>query len=146
MTLEDNKALLRRIPEEIWSKGDFAASDAVLAADFVNHNPAFGHPPTRDGYKQTVAQFRAAFPDLSMTVEDVLAEGDRATVRFRVQGTQHGPFGAFPATGRAVEFTGMGTARIRDGQVVELWVNGDLLGLLQQLGATVMPPADAASG
>ena len=98
MTLEDNKALLRRIPEEIWSKGDFAASDAVLAADFVNHNPAFGHPPTRDGYKQTVAQFRAAFPDLSMTVEDVLAEGDRATVRFRVQGTQHGPFGAFPAT------------------------------------------------
>jgi steroid delta-isomerase-like uncharacterized protein len=119
-----------------------AAADAILSADFVNHNPAFGHAPTRDGYKQTVAQFRAAFPDLSMTVEDVLAEGDRATVRFRVRGTHLGAFGVFPPTGRSVDFTGTGTARVRDGQIVELWVNGDLLGLLQQLGALIAPPSD----
>jgi steroid delta-isomerase-like uncharacterized protein len=140
MSLEENKALLRRIPEEIWSKGDMAAADAVLSSDFVNHNPAFGHPPTRDGYKQTVAAFRQAFPDLAMTVEDILAEDDKVTVRFRVIGTQHGTFGAFSASGRPVDFTGTGTARVQDGQIVELWVNGDLLGLLQQLGATITPP------
>ena len=139
MSMEQNKALLRRLPEEVWSKGDMAAADAILSADFVNHNPAFGHAPTRHGYKETVLQFRQAFPDLIMAVEFVLAEGDRATLRFRAQGTHHGPFGAFPATGRTIDFTGTGTARVRDGQIVELWVNGDTLGLLQQLGATISP-------
>jgi steroid delta-isomerase-like uncharacterized protein len=142
MSLDENKALVRRIPEEIWSKGDVAAADMILSPDFVNHNPAFGHPPTRDGYKQTVAQFRQAFPDLSMTVEDSLAEGDRAVVRFRAQGIHRGPFGAFPASGRSIDFTGTATALVRDGQIVELWVNGDLLGLLQQLGAVITPPTD----
>jgi predicted ester cyclase len=99
---------------------------------------AAGRP--HDGDKQTVAAFRQAFPDLDMTVEDILVEGDRATVRFRATGTQHGPFGAFSASGRPVDFTGTGTARVRDGQIVERWVNGDLLGLLQQLGATITPP------
>lgn len=139
MSLEDNKALGRRIPEEVWSKGDMAAADAVLSPEFVNHNPAFGHPPTREGYKQTIAQFRAAFPDLHMAVEDEVAEGDKVVLRFRATGTQQGAFGAFPPSGRTVEFTGTGTFRVRNGQVVELWVNGDLLGLLQQLGATVQP-------
>jgi steroid delta-isomerase-like uncharacterized protein len=144
MSVEENKSLLRRIPEEIWSKGDMAAADAVLSSDFVNHNPAFGHPPDRDGYKQTVTQLRQAFPDLSMTVELLLAEGDKAAVRFRVRGTHQGPFGAFPASGRSVDFTGTGTARVRDGQIVELWVNGDLLGLMQQLGAAITPPTEPA--
>ena len=60
MSLEENKALGRRIPEDVWSKGDMAAADVVLSPEFLNHNPAFGHAPTRDGYKQTVAHFRAA--------------------------------------------------------------------------------------
>ena len=139
MSLEENKALGRRIPEDVWSKGDMAAADVVLSPEFVNHNPAFGQAPSRDGYKQTVAQFRAAFPDLHMNVEDVLAEGDKVVLRFRVTGTQDGPFGVFPPTGRAVDFTGTATLRVRDGRIVELWVNGDLLGLLQQLGATITP-------
>jgi steroid delta-isomerase-like uncharacterized protein len=144
VSLDANKALLRRIPEEVWSKGDLAVADVILSPDFVNHNPAFGHPPTRDGYKQTVAQFREAFPDLCMTVEDSLAEGDKATVRFRAQGTHHGPFGAFRASGRSIDFTGTATALVNDGQIVELWVNGDLLGLLQQLGAVIAPPTEGA--
>jgi steroid delta-isomerase-like uncharacterized protein len=143
MSLDENKLLLRRIPEEVWSKGDMAAADVVLSPDFVNHNPAFGHPPTRDGYKQTVAQFRQAFPDLCMSVEDLLGEGDKVTVRFRAQGTHLGPFGAFPASGRRVDFTGTGTALVRDGQIAELWVNGDLLGLVQQLGAVIAPSTEA---
>jgi steroid delta-isomerase-like uncharacterized protein len=140
MSLEENKSLARRIPEEIWSKGDMAAADAVLSPEFVNHNPAFGHAPTREGYKQTIAQFRASFPDFHMVVEDVVAEGDKVVLRARASGTQQGPFGALPPTGRMVEFTLTGTVRVRDGQVVELWVNGDLLGLMQQLGATITPP------
>jgi steroid delta-isomerase-like uncharacterized protein len=142
MSLDENKLLLRRIPEEVWSKGDMAAADVVLSPDFVNHNPAFGHPPTRDGYKQTVAQFRQAFPDLCMSVEDLLGEGDKVMARFRAQGTHLGPFGAFPASGRRVDFTGTGTALVRDGQIAELWVNGDLLGLVQQLGAVIAPSAE----
>ena len=142
MSLDENKALLRRIPEDVWSKGDVAAADVVLSPDFVNHNPAFGHPPTRDGYKQTIAQFRAAFPDFSMTVEDVLAEGDKASLRFRARGTHLGQFGTFSPSGRPIDFTGTGTARVRDGQIVELWVNGDMLGLMQQLGAVISPPTE----
>jgi steroid delta-isomerase-like uncharacterized protein len=140
MSLEENKSLARRIPEEIWSKGDMAAADAVLSPEFINHNPAFGHAPDREGYKQTIAQFRAAFPDFHMAVEDMVAEGDKVVLRLRASGTQHGPFGAFPPSGRMVEFTVTGTVRVGDGQVVELWVNGDLLGLMQELGATITPP------
>src|SRR5262249_13316176 len=58
-------------------------ADAVLSEGFVNHNPAFGHPPTREGYTQTVAQFRAAFPDFVMAVEDLIADGDTVAVRWR---------------------------------------------------------------
>jgi steroid delta-isomerase-like uncharacterized protein len=141
MSLDDNKALCRRIPEELWSKGDMAAADAVLCSDFVNHNPAFGHPATREGYKQTILQFRTAFPDFHMTVEDALAEGDKVVLRIRARGTQEGPFGVFPRSGRTVDFTITGTCRVQDGQIAELWVNGDLLGLLQQLGANITPPA-----
>ncbi len=142
MSLDENKAPAGRIPEEIWSKGDFAAADVILSPDFVNHNPAFGHAPTRDGYKRTVAQFREAFPDLCMTVEDALAEGDKVALRFRAQGTHRGAFGAFQASGRSIDFTGTATALVRDGQIVELWVNGDLLGLLQQLGAAIRPSTE----
>jgi len=145
MSLEANKALVRRIPEELWSEGDMAVADTVLADDFVNHNPAFGHAPTREGYKETVAQFRAAFPDFRMAVEDLIAEGDKVVLRFRATGTQRGPFGAFPPGGRAIDFTGTGAWRIAGGRVAEHWVNGDLLGMLQQLGATVAPPASATA-
>ena len=117
----------------------------VLSADFVNHNPAFGHPATREGYKQTVAQFRASFPDLSMIVEDILAEGDKVALRFRARGTHHGAFGAFEASGRPIDFTGTAMALVRNGQIVELWVNGDLLGLMQQLGAAITPPTPEGS-
>jgi steroid delta-isomerase-like uncharacterized protein len=141
MPVDDHKALARRIPEEVWSTGDMAAADVILSAGFVNHNPAFGHAPTRDGYKETVLQFRAGFPDFTMTVEDVLAEDDRVALRCRARGTQLGPFGAFPPSGRPVDFTITAICRIEHGQVAELWVNGDLSGLLQQLGATVTPPA-----
>jgi len=144
MSVEENKALFRRIPEEVWSKGDVAAAEAILSPGFVNHNPAFGHEATRDGYKQTVLQFRDAFPDLTMTVEDLLAEGDKVTLRFRVRGTHLGPFGAFGPSGRTVDFTGTGTGRIEKGQIAELWVNGDLLGLVQQLGAVITVPTDGA--
>ena len=140
MSLEENKALFRRIPEEVWSRGDMAAADAVLSAEFVNHNPAFGHAPTRDGYKATVAAFRAAFPDLVMAVEFAIAEEDLVAMRVCVRGTHQGQFGAFSPTGRSIEFTVTASCRVRDGRVVELWVNGDLLGLVGQLGGTVVAP------
>jgi steroid delta-isomerase-like uncharacterized protein len=144
MSLEENKALFRRIPEELWSKGDMAAAEDILSADFINHNPAFGHAATRHGYTQTVLLFRVAFPDLTMTVEDVIAERDKVTLRFRARGTHLGPFGAFRPSGRTVDFTGTGTGRIENGRIAELWVNGDLLGLVQQLGALITPPTDGA--
>lgn len=79
-----------------------------------------------------------------MTVEDALAEADKATVRARAQGTHRGPFGAFRASGRTIDFTITATALVRHGQIVELWVNGDLLGLMQQLGAVITPPTEAS--
>ena len=141
MSVEENRALVRRIPEEVWSLGDMAAADAVLSEEFVNHNPAFGHESTREGYKATVSAFRAAFPDLVMSVVHALAEGDLVAMRLRVTGTHRGQFGAFAPSGRSIEFTVSASCRVRDGRVVELWVNGDLLGLVGQLGGTVVAPS-----
>lgn len=92
-------------------------------------------------YKEQITLFRSAFPDLEVTVEDIVAEGDRVVLRNRLTGTHEGEFMGIPPTGRKVESTGLVMGRIREGKAVEEWPQPDTLGLMQQLGV-VEPPGE----
>jgi len=138
MSVEENKAGTRQGVEELWNQGKMELVDELWAPDFVNHDPTNPEVRDREGFKQWVIVARTAFPDLNVTIDDMIAEGDKVATRWTVRGTQKGEFGKIPATGKQVTFTGITISRIVDGKTVETWWSGDDLGMLQQLG--VIPP------
>lgn len=135
---EQNKALVRRIFEEIENRGNMAAADQIFARDFVNHLP-FGEMHGIEGAKQFASMLRTAFPDLNTTVEHQIAEGDRVASRWIARGTQKGEFQGVPATGRQMKITGITISRIANGKIVEQWGNPDLFSMMQQLGVIPEP-------
>jgi steroid delta-isomerase-like uncharacterized protein len=135
---EDNKALVRRWFDEVWNKGRADAIDEMFARDGIAHglsdDPA---SPLRGpkGFLPFHAQFREAFPDIVVVVEDQIAEGDKVAVRCSVHGKHAGDSLGFKATQAPVEFTGMTIVRIKDSKIVEAWNNFDFMKMYRQLGA-----------
>lgn len=115
--------------------GDLDRADELVAADFVEHNPTPGQVPGLAGFKQVVSMLRAAFPDLRITTDELVAEGDKVSVRLTARGTHQGPFQGIPPTGNRVAWEGISMLRVADGQVVERWFHADVLGLRRQLEA-----------
>ena len=147
MSIEQNKEIARRASEEIFSNPSPELVAELYAPDARVHR---GNQ-TLD-FDQVTREVidgatRKAFPDFRVTVEAIVAEGDLVVVRERATGTHQGeyrtPLGVFPATGKRVEATGTVTRRIRDGKIVESWVNRDGLALLQQIGALPAPAVPA---
>jgi steroid delta-isomerase-like uncharacterized protein len=140
MSVEENKADTRRAIKGFWNQGNMALLDEFWAPNYVNHDPT--NPEVRDleGFKQWVIAARTAFPDLNVTIDDLIAEGDKVVTRWTVRGTHKGEFGKIPATGKQVTFTGITISRFVDGKTVESWWSDDDLGLMQQLG--VIPPME----
>jgi predicted ester cyclase len=140
-TLAANRLIGRRVLLELWGEGKLELADQLYAPNYVDH-VGRGPEPSRvsgpKGIKQAVTMFRAAFPDLTYTVEAEMAERDLVMTRFSARGTNRGPFLGAPPTGRVVTYTGFDLNRIEGGRIVESWVNYDALGLLQQLG--LVPP------
>ena len=132
---EQNKAINRRIMEEIITGGNIALIDELLAEGFVDHNMMPGQAPGREGLKQMFSMIRAAFPDLKMPVEDQIAEGDLAADRFVMTGTHRGDFMGIPASGEQIRATGILIHRIANGKVLEHRKEFDAMGFMQQLGA-----------
>ena len=112
---ERNKAQVRRVIEEIYNRGDLAVVDELAASDLVIHASS-QDIRGRDGAKQYVAALRAGFPDLHLTVEDQVAEGDMVVTRWTARGTHTGAFQGIPATGKAVRVAGTDIDRIIDGK------------------------------
>ena len=137
--LESNKTILRRFFEELFNTGDLSVADEIVAVNYVNHNPAPGETPGREGLKAFVTHLRTAFPDIHFTVEDQIAEGDKVVTRFSVAGTQQGEFAGIPATGKSVSVTAINIHRVTGGQIHEAWFNWDALGMMQQLGVVPTP-------
>ncbi|MFL5761947.1 MAG: ester cyclase [Thermomicrobiales bacterium] len=141
--VEANKALARRWYDEVASQGNLDVIDELFAPDHVNHQagaaPGEGSGPA--GQKQLVTAFRGAFPDLSVSVEDTVGQGDRVLVRYVFTGTQTGAYNGIPPTGKRVEVTGMAIWRFANGKAAETWVIFDIFGLLQQLGVIPGPAA-----
>ena len=143
MSAETHKAMLRRVMDEAVTGGNLAVVDEHVAPSYVNHNlPA--PAPGPDGFKQVIQMFRGAFPDIRVTLDDMIVEGDKVASRGSWQGTHRGEFMGVPATGKQVRVAYLDIWRVEGGKFVENWVQMDLLGLLQQLGVAPQPePATA---
>ena len=137
---EENKAIARRFVEEGFNKGNPALADEIIASNFVNHDP--GTPPLPagpEGYKQLVTMYRTGFPDIQLTVENLIAEGDKVVSRWTARGTNTGALGDISPTGKQFTVTGISVFTIAGGKVVEQRTNWDTLGMLQQLGVIPKP-------
>jgi predicted ester cyclase len=139
MSTEDNKHLVRRFFEEGWNKQDLALVDALLSADYVDHNLPPGLPPTREGFKQSASMYWRAFPDGRLTIEEQVAEGDTVVTRWSGRATHTGEFMQIAPTGKQVAVDGITINRVTGGKFVESWLQFDRLGLLQQLGVVPAP-------
>lgn len=144
MGTEQSKAVYRRFLDLGFNTGDFAALGEVLAPNYVDHDAPPGIPPGPEGIALLLGTYRAAFPDVHMTVEAQVAEGEMVATRYTFRGTHRGNLMGIAPTGKQVTMTGTTITRIVDGKMVEAWVNYDLLGLLQQVG--VVPPMGQSSG
>lgn len=131
---EQNKTLVRRVIEEVYNQGNLAVADELAASDLRIHMTS-QEIRGREGAKQYVAALRAGFPDLHITIEDQIAEGDRVVTRWTARGTHTGQFHGIPPTAKQVRVAGTDIDRIADGKTVECWSHVDELGMLQQLGA-----------
>ena len=131
---ERHADLLRRALDVVWNEGDLSRAQEFYAADVVLHGTIPGATGV-EAVKQVIAAYRAGFPDLHISIEDVVAEGDKAVDRWSWTGMHKGEFMGIPATGKQVKTSGISIVRIRDGKIVEIWGVADRLGLMQQLGA-----------
>jgi steroid delta-isomerase-like uncharacterized protein len=139
----DHGATARRLYDLI-SAGDVDAFGELLADDFVEHEETPGLAPTKDGVKSFFRMQFAAFPDLRMDVEDVVADGSKVVARVRYTGTQRGEFMGMPATGKSVDVQLIDIFRFGDdGRVGEHWGVVDLLTMMQQLGVVPADPVPA---
>ena len=132
---EANKALIRRLVEEIQNQHNVDAFDEFFAPSFVNYDPLPGLPGTLEGAKQLHRMLFAAFPDLKMTIHDQAAEGDKVWTRKTASGTHQEELFGIPATGKRVSWKIIDIMSIRNGKVTEHWVVADVMSLMQQLGA-----------
>ena len=139
MSIEANKATVRRVADEIFSQGKLDVIDDIFAPNYVGHTQHGTVVHGAAGVKQFVAQYLTAFSHAQSVVEDQVAEGDRVVVRLTFTGTHTGTWMGIPPTGKPVTVKGMALYRLRDGNIVEQWTIGDTLGLLQQLGAVALP-------
>jgi len=135
---EENKTLERRMYEEIYNKKNMGAVEQFIATDWVCHPSPPGMPPGLEGMKQQDAMTNAAFPDMQVKLEDMVAEGDRVACLWTATATHKGEFMGMPATGKQVTIKGIHIDRIAGGKIVETWNYSDMMEVMQQLG--MKPP------
>jgi len=139
MSIEENKAIVRRFFEELLSTDNFAVADEILSPDFRFYFA--GSPVAMDleSYMEFLVARRAAFPDRRFIVEDMIGEGDKVSARFTMRGTHKGEFRGIAPSGTELTMTGIDMIRISEGKLVEDRVEVDQLGMMQQLGAETSP-------
>jgi len=131
----ENKALVRRWVEEIWNKGNLSVADEIFAPDYVAYDPStpdLGRGPERE--KKATSLYRTAFPDLRLTIEDLVAEGDTVVTRWTARGTHKGELRGNAPTGKEFTVTGFTLVRVSRNRILEARTTWDALGLMQQLG------------
>jgi predicted ester cyclase len=130
----ENKALVRRFYDEVFGKKNVNAIDELCAPGFVDHSPAPGQAPGPQGLKAMFTEWFQGFPDATLTVQDMVAEGDLVVARLSGQGTHTGSLLGTAPTGKKVTFRGMDMIRLKDGRAIEVWHEGNDAEVLMQLG------------
>jgi steroid delta-isomerase-like uncharacterized protein len=142
---EENIAASRRVLDEAFSQGNLDVIDEVCAEGYVDHDPIMGDQ-SADAVKETISSYRAAFPDLSFTVDDIFAAGDKVVTRWTGSGTFENEFmGQAPTGEKGDPISGVGIDRYEDGKIVESWGQWDTLGFMRNIGAIPDTASAAAS-
>jgi predicted ester cyclase len=131
-TLESNKAVARKVLEEVLGKGLIEENEEIYAAEFTAHG--IDRTAGREEDRQAVKMWRTAFPDLKMTVTHVVAEADMVAVRYIGEGTNTGPVFGSSATGNRIKIDGITIFRLKNRQITDEWTSFDMMGLMRQLG------------
>src|SRR5207302_8436558 len=132
---ENSKAIVRRLIEEVWNKGNLSLVDEFFAPNYSHHDPStpdLGRGPESEKKRATL--YRTAFPDLRLTIEDIIAEGETVTSRWSCRGTHRGDLSGIGPTGNQINISGVTVARLSNGKMVERGVNWDALGPMQRRG------------
>ena len=132
---EENKTIVRRLFEELWNKGNLSVADELFTPNYDHHDPStpdVGRGPESEKKRATL--YRTAFPDLRLTIEDNIAEGETVMARWSCRGTHKCDLSGIAPTGKQFTISGVSITRIAGGKMAEGWINWDALGLMQQLG------------
>jgi predicted ester cyclase len=135
--METNERLFRVVIEEGFSKGDATVIDKIASSDFLDHQFGFT-PPYAAAVKRAIADLHGAFPDFSLTIEELVSSRDKVWGRMTARGTQKGALGPIPPTGKRIEITVIDIMRFKEGKLVEHWGVPDRFAMMQQLG--MKPP------
>jgi len=138
MSTEENKAKIRRVWEEVLDKGNLALADEIMAPNYVYHGSGGQEFKGPEGFKKLITMFRTAFPDFHVTVDDMVADGDKVAHRATMRGTHKGELMGIAPTGKQVTIAAIVISRFAGGKEVEAWSNLDQLGMMQQMG--IAPP------
>lgn len=138
---EQNKTVARRFYEEVFNKKNVNAIDELCASNFVDHTAMPGQAPGAKGLKDIFAVYMKAFPDMRVTVEEMVAERDLVVARFTGEATHRGELLGTAPTGRKITFHGIDMLRIKDGKATEAWHQGDDAIALMELGVKLPVPA-----
>jgi steroid delta-isomerase-like uncharacterized protein len=139
MSPDEHKAILREHLEVLFNQHRVDRTDETVAADYVDHALLPGQAPGLAGAKKKWAGYLAAFPDVRLTIEDMVAEGDKVAVAWTGEGTQQGELLGIPPTGKRVRVMGISIYRLAEGKIAEQWEQWDRLNLMQQLGVVPAP-------
>jgi steroid delta-isomerase-like uncharacterized protein len=132
---ESNKAVVRRLIEEVWNKGNLQVADELYSPSYAHHDastPDVGRGPESEKKRATL--YRNAMPDFNLKIEELFADGETVTARWSCRGTHKGDLNGIAPTGKQIAITGISIVRFAGGKMVEGWVSWDALGLMQQLG------------
>ncbi|HEY5003800.1 MAG TPA: ester cyclase [Ktedonobacteraceae bacterium] len=134
MAIEENKALIQHMFDEIFHRGNLASADDFIAPDIIYHPFPPTFPTGPDGFRFVFQMLSSTFPDQHIAVDDIIGEGDKVVVRSTFSGTQTGPLMGFPPTGKHCTQSQISIFRLANGKVIEYWFNADDLGMIRQLG------------
>jgi steroid delta-isomerase-like uncharacterized protein len=137
MSKEANLATLGKFAEAV-NTGKFELFREAVASENIDHDPASGQVQGPEGYRAFFGGLRAAFPDLSVALETMVADEDSIAFAYTLSGTQQGAFMGVAPTGRKMKVRGVQISKFKDGKMVERWGSSDELGLLQQLGVAAV--------
>jgi predicted ester cyclase len=133
MSLERNKLIYRNFIEEVFNHGRLDLLEVFLDPSYFNHDAPPGTPVGIEGVSQIVTVFRVAFPNMKVSIEDQIAEGDKVCSLATTRGVHKGPIFGIPPTGKTIVMTGLTMVRIVNDKLMESWVKNDMAGLMNQL-------------